>query len=251
MSGIVPDSFTEIWSVDFEFQQPGDNSERPWPLCMVARELRSRRELRLWRDELLKLRTAPLDVGPRSLMVAYAAAAEAACFLALGWPLPQNVLDLYAEHLLDVNGLGFSPKLNSLMAVMERHRLPSMSAMRKEAMRAKIIHQTAWSADEAREILAYCADDVDAGERLLRAMAAKGLIDWPRAIWRGNYMAATAHIAHHGIPVDADLYCQLVERWDSMQRTLIERVDANYGIFVGDSFNRKKFAAYLARNGIP
>lgn len=251
MSDVVPDSFSEVWNVDFEFRQPEDSSERPWPLCMVARELRSRRELRLWRDDLLKLRTAPFNVGPRSLVVAYAVAAEAACFLALGWPLPQNVVDLYAEHRLDVNGLGLPPKLNSLVAVMERHKLPAMTAAHKEAMRAKIIHQDRWSPDEAREILAYCADDVDAGERLLLAMAAKGRIDWPRAVWRGNYMAATAHIAHHGIPIDADLYRRLVERWDSLQHTLIERVDARYGVFVGDSFNRKQFAAFLVQHGIP
>jgi DNA polymerase I len=72
------------------------NSERPWPLCMVARELTSQREFRLWRDDLLKLRAAPLNVGDRSLVVAYAVAAEVSCFLSLGWPLPANILDLYA-----------------------------------------------------------------------------------------------------------------------------------------------------------
>src|SRR5262249_22337891 len=39
--------FREIWAVDFEFiADPGEN---PDPVCLVARELRSRRTLRLWR----------------------------------------------------------------------------------------------------------------------------------------------------------------------------------------------------------
>ena len=46
-------SFREVWLVDFEFQAPA--GERPRPVCMVARELRTGRLLRLWRDELLAL----------------------------------------------------------------------------------------------------------------------------------------------------------------------------------------------------
>jgi hypothetical protein len=248
---MIPARFHEIWNVDFEFRQPGDNSERPWPLCMVARELRTGREFRLWRNDLLRLSAPPFDVGENSLVVAFAVAAETACFLVLGWPLPANVVDLFAEHLLEVNGLGLSPKMNGLVAVMARHGLPAMTAAHKEMMRAKILGQEQWDAGEVAAILKYCADDVDAGERLFQAMVAKDLIDWPRAVWRGNYMAATAHIAHNGIPVDRDLYQRMTEHWPAMRRTLIERVDANYGVFAGDSFNRARFAAYLARNNIP
>ena len=42
--------------------------------------------------------------GPRDLMVAYAANAELSCFLALGWPFPCNVLDLYVETIAGING---------------------------------------------------------------------------------------------------------------------------------------------------
>jgi DNA polymerase-1 len=250
MSGL-PSRFTEVWNVDFEYRQPEDNSERPWPLCMVARELYTRQEFRLWRDELLKLRAAPFSVSERSVVVAYAVAAEARCFLVLGWPLPANILDLYAEHLLDINGLGLPGQACTFLGAMARPRLPVMTAAHKEAMRGKIIDQHHWSPDEMAGILAYCADDVDAGERLLQAMVGKGLIDWERATWRGAYMAATAHIAHNGIPVDAALHQRLAENWPRMKHTLIERVDAHYGVYVGDSFNRKRFADYLVRNGIP
>ena len=49
MFGALP--FNEIWAVDFEFKgEPGD---RPTPVCMAARELRSRQRLRLWADQLV------------------------------------------------------------------------------------------------------------------------------------------------------------------------------------------------------
>lgn len=247
----LPGKFLAIWNVDFEFQRPADNSEPPTPICMVAREFYSRREVRVFQEELRKLAVPPFDVGDTSLIVAFSAGAEASCFYALGWPMPANVLDLYAEHLVEVNGLGLSPKLNSLLAVLARHGLPGMAATRKDAMRDKIIHQTSWTPEEQTEALDYCAEDVDAGERLLPVMVRKGLIDWERALWRGAYMWASASIEHNGIPVDADLYCRLVGNWKAMQHALIERVDAGYGVYANDSFNRKKFAAWLAANGIP
>jgi hypothetical protein len=250
MSGF-PGRFREVWNFDFEFRQPEDKSERPWPLCLVAREFYTRQELRLWRDDLLRLRAAPFDVGEHTMVVAFAVAAEASCFLALGWPLPTHTIDLYAEHLLDVNGLKLPPKMSGLVAVMARHGLPAIAAAYKEAMRDKIIHQDSWVPDEVREVLDYCADDVDASERLLTAMAAKDLIDWPRALWRGAYMAATAHIEHHGIPVDIAVHRRLIENWPRMKHALIERVDARYGVYVHDSFSRKRFAAWLAGNRIP
>jgi hypothetical protein len=44
--------FDEIWPFDFEFiSRPG---ERPDVVCLVARELRSGRTLRLWHDQLGK-----------------------------------------------------------------------------------------------------------------------------------------------------------------------------------------------------
>ena len=39
----------------------------------------------------------PYPIGPDVLFVAYFASAELGCHLALGWPLPARVLDLYAE----------------------------------------------------------------------------------------------------------------------------------------------------------
>jgi hypothetical protein len=42
--------FEQIWAADFEFiANPG---ERPIPVCLVARELRSGRKIRLWADQL-------------------------------------------------------------------------------------------------------------------------------------------------------------------------------------------------------
>ncbi len=97
------DEYGEIWLCDFEFRSlPG---ERPDPVCMVAHEFRSGRRIWLWQDELLECEAAPFSVGPDSLFVAYYASAELGCFLALGWELPERVLDLFVEFRRATNGL--------------------------------------------------------------------------------------------------------------------------------------------------
>jgi hypothetical protein len=95
------DRFCEIWAVDFEFI--ARDGERPWPVCLVARELRSNRKVYLWRDQFGP--TAPYSTGPDSLFVSFQAAAELACHLVLGWPKPAAILDLYAEYRWLTNGL--------------------------------------------------------------------------------------------------------------------------------------------------
>ena len=86
--------FTEIWLVDTEYvSRPG---ERPVPVCLVAWEFRTKRKIRLWQDELGTL--PPYSLGPESLFVAYLASAEIGFHLALGWPKPARILDLYVEY---------------------------------------------------------------------------------------------------------------------------------------------------------
>jgi len=93
--------YREIWLADFEFMAGA--GERPVPVCLCARELRSGREIRIWRDEFGPL--PPYPTGVDSLFVAYMASAELGCHLALGWPMPERVLDLCAEFRCGTNGL--------------------------------------------------------------------------------------------------------------------------------------------------
>src|SRR5687768_2316430 len=92
------DRFAEVWAVDFEYvANPG---AKPTPICCVGIELRSGREIRRWGDAMRQ----PLPIGNDAVLVAYYAPAEMASYLALGWPLPAHVLDLFAEFRIFANG---------------------------------------------------------------------------------------------------------------------------------------------------
>ena len=95
------DDFEELWCVDCEFRAPA--GERPDPVCLVARELRTGRLVRRWRCEFSTL--PPYRTDGQALFIAYYASAELGCHLALDWPMPVNVLDLYAEFRSATNGL--------------------------------------------------------------------------------------------------------------------------------------------------
>jgi hypothetical protein len=94
--------FPQIWAVDFEFiSRPG---ERPGPVCLVACELRSGELIRVWQDDLRRLHAPPYPTDSSALFVAYLASAELGCHLALGWSMPERILDLYAEQKAATNG---------------------------------------------------------------------------------------------------------------------------------------------------
>jgi hypothetical protein len=130
--GAIPaiDAYREAWAVDFEFiAHPG---ERPVPVCLVARELKTGRTIRLWRDQFGPVPPYPIDAGV--LFVAYYASAELGCHLALGWPMPARILDLFAEFRDHTNGLGTIAG-NGLLGALAHYGLDCMGSTEKKEMR--------------------------------------------------------------------------------------------------------------------
>jgi len=215
---------------------------------MVARELRSGHTWRLWRDELRSRRLPPYSLGPDSLFVAYYASAEFGCHLALGWPLPARVLDLFAEFRVATNGKRVTCG-NGLVGAMAWHGLPAMDASEKDTMRQLILSGGPWSEQQRTDILAYCESDVDALAQLLPRMLPK--LDLPRALLRGRYMAAAARMEHAGVPIDTGALAQLRDHWDGLKTSLIAAMDRDYGVFDGTTFKAERFAHWLVSHDIP
>ncbi len=242
-------SFRQIWACDFEYSAGLDQGERPRPLCMVARELNSGRELRLWRNRLLRLRRAPFPVDATTLLVSYFAPAELGCFLELGWPLPARVIDLYAEFRAVTNIGGKRPLgFNSLLGALTYYGLASLDSDQKNSMRGRIQQGPPYTNDERRQILAYCAADVDAVARLFDRMAPS--LPWVQARLRGRYGAAVAHMERTGTPIDTGLWSDLAEVWEPLKQRLISTVDRDFGVYEDTHFRTDRFVAYLQRQRI-
>jgi hypothetical protein len=252
--------FEEVWLADFEFSQPP--GERPTPLCLVARELRSGRPVCLWQDDLRRYLQAPFRTDPGALFVAYLASAELSCFLALGWHLPRYVLDLYAEFRLLTSGLP-TPCGHGLLGALAFFGLRGgVDELTKDEMRRLAQRGGPYTWQERADLLAYCETDVDALADLLPAM--RGAIESPpnlppgdrgkafgQALQRGEYMKAVAHMERRGTPIDVPTLTALRGRWQDIERALIARVDGAFGVYDGgEHFDAAAFERYLARNGI-
>jgi DNA polymerase I len=235
--------FKAVVAVDFEFI--ATTGDRPVPVCVVARELRSGQRWRLWQDQLPS--APPFPVGPDTLFVSYYASAEIGCFKVLGWPRPANILDLFTEFRNLTNGL---PTIAGagLVGALAHFGLDGIGALEKKEMRDLVLRGGPWSDDERAAILDYCQSDVDALARLLPAMLP--YLDLPRALLRGRYMAAAAAMEHNGVPIDTATLELLRARWTGIQDDLIRAVD-EHGIYDGRTFKMDRWAGFLAAHDIP
>jgi hypothetical protein len=250
-------SFREVWAVDFEFTAPP--GERPKPLCLVARELRTDRLVRTWFDDSSPV-GPPYGIGPDSLFVAFYASAELGCHLALNWPMPARILDLFVEFRCLTAGLS-TPCGNGLLGALAYFGFDALDAAEKDSMRQLAIRGGPYTADEKRSLLDYCQGDVDPLARLLPAMLPKIIppsLNQDRqykalgqALLRGRYMAAAARMEWNGVPIDKETLAKLRENWDSIKSRLIEHIDKDVGVYDGQTFKADRFAAYLTRKHIP
>jgi hypothetical protein len=234
--------FRHVIAADFEFEVGA--GERPRPV--LAKDLRSSQEWRLWRDEFGAM--PPFPTGADALFTAFYASAELGCFKALGWPMPANVLDLFIEFRNARNGLP-TPAGFGLLGALAFFGCDTIGAIEKDEMRALVLRGGPWCGKERAAILDYCAGVVMALEQLLSAMLP--YIDLSRALLRGRYMKAAAAMEWNGTPIDLEMLALLRAHWTGIQDELIRQIDAEYGVFEGRTFKTERWERYLITNGIP
>lgn len=214
---------------------------------MVGLEVKSGKRVELFGDALLDATTCPYSVAADSLVVAYKATAELGCHLRLGWPPPENTLDLYPEFRCLTNDLKL-PKGSGLRGALHHYHLSTMVTLKKEAIRSLADRGGPWTESERSDLLECCGDEADALVRLLAKMIPS--LDLPHALERGRFMTAVARMERTGVPVDVGLVRRIRTNWTSIRRQFIEDVDADYGVYVGTRFSQEGFRRWLEREGI-
>src|SRR5262249_15368247 len=104
------------------------------------------------------------------------------------------------------------------------------AAVTKEDMRQLAIRGGPYTATERAALLTYCQSDVEALARLLVAMLPQ--LDLPRALLRGRYLGAVAHMEWTGIPIDTETLRDLRAAWEMIRRHLAREVNRTCGVFV-------------------
>ena len=159
--------FTEIVLVDFEFTStPG---ERPGPVCLVARELRSGRTIRLWRDQFGPSTLRDRTRRPvRRLLRQRRARLPSRARLADAGAGPRSLRRVPGPHQRPAHRAG-AGLLGALSSFRPRHHGRDREEGNAEA---RSWRGGPWSSRSAAAILDYCEDDVEALERLLPRHAA-------------------------------------------------------------------------------
>lgn len=252
MLNLLP--FKHIVAVDTEFEFGGHatleeakrSGERPRPVCVVAKELRSGQTWRTFRGEFGS--QPPFPTGSDTLMVAYYASAELGTFKALNWPLPVYVLDLFTEFRVRTNGLHM-PLGSGLLAALAYFGIVGIDLSEKKEMILLILSGGPWTPEQRAAIIKYCESDVLALECLLLAMAPD--LDLTRALLRGRFMRAAAIIEWNGTPIDTARLQLWRRHWTGIQDDLIAAIDCDYGVFDGRSFREESWQQWLSARDIP
>jgi hypothetical protein len=245
---IIAPEFEEAVLFDFEFnggtRNPRSDGNRPSVVCLVAWELRSGRRFRLWRDQLGK--EPPYRTDNRTVFFAFYASAELTCHLSLGWKLPINIIDLFAEFRCLTNHSGDHQPPAGLLAALDHFKLDSIEARTKEHWRDIVLRGGPWSDDERRGILDYCESDVAALDKLIPIMPVS---NFRQALLRGSYMRADAWMRHRGIPIDP-IYADLAAHWEALRGELIADLNMRFPFFEGVSLRQKLLENWLVQHHV-
>ena len=245
------DVYEDVITLDFEFVV--EDRERPRPICLVAKSLKTGAETKLWIVEGVQ---CPLPAGQEYLYVAYFASAEWNCFLSLGWDLPARIIDLYPEYRRMTNGaVGYTTRSGyGLLAAADAFGVTTMDTNHKTDMRELIMSGGPWSPEQQNDILKYCAHDVTITTKLFRQMWPKIATDrlaLTQALLRGRYTVAVAKMEFAGTPIDTVLLTKLKSNWPELRLHLIKAVDQDYGVYEGSTFKQSKFEHWVSAQAIP
>jgi hypothetical protein len=237
-------TFKGVVLPDFEYEiTPGG---LPNVLCMVVYELDEHlqhvRTVRWWRDDFGS--RPPFDIGPDTLIVGYSLWAELTCFLVLGWPFPQNVLDLHTAYLATSNILlpwdsDEGKPRKRLSDACRAYGIEGWENIDKGTI-AKDIGDGNWRKWGREVVIAYCEEDVAKSVELLRAQLRGGVpflgrrvigpIDVPRVMhWSEYSTKVIARVQARGIRIDVARWNLVQENKAKVIEALIRRLDPSYG----------------------
>jgi hypothetical protein len=232
---------------DFEFAT--NKLGFPVVRCVAFHDLTTGEQGSLWMDALASV---PAVFTGDYVMVAYAAKAELSCFLALGWPFPPRVLDLFFLYKRVINGDPTNKGSGLLAACASygiHHRYSETEKQRLQTLAAELNHQ--YTEQEMAELQAYCWEDVRVTAELYQAMAEEGLP--PNAYHWGEYAKAQTAMELEGLPVNRAKYECIRDNKEKLQHDVIDQLlaDPRYErVYQLYSFSIKGFTEFLNREAI-
>jgi DNA polymerase-1 len=231
------------WSVDFEFRQTPGCLPHPW--CVVGQCVETAEIRKLW----LSGNGPACPFEPPYRLVAHYAMAELGCYLALGWPMPDAVVDTMAEARTVLGQV--RPKGGwGLLPVAGHFGISTMTSEHKDSMR-ELACGTEVPLERRSDLVDYCLQDVLTLAAVWQKLSPR--VNLKQAELRGRFTMALAAIEARGIPVDTDLASRLINhREDIKDASWVEARSKYPGAVTGaGTFSASGWLAWCASEGIP
>ena len=218
--------FASIWCIVVAVEtRPGERLE---PIAIAAMDLAAAAVVQVGMPKLRGIRRPPYPTGPHTLILTVDAQLLAGCHLALGWRMPDRIIDLMVEsrnmrasRRVMVGGLA-----GALAAAGQPATLGLASGTSPKQMRRQL--------DAAIRLFAGIREGFDLGRSLLR----------------GRYLCAVACIEAAGVPIDSELIDRLSKDWAGLLERIVATVDKSFRIYRGLSLDARAFSEMLDRLGI-
>ena len=230
------------WIIDFEFRHPLGEQPRPW--CVVGKCVETGQVLRLWLDG----DNVACPFARPFCLVAHYAMAELACFAALGWPPPDQVVDTLAEARC-VRGQVPLADGWGLLSIARWLGVPAMSVSFKEEMRALAMAEEV-PLDRRDDLINYCQQDVEVLAAVWEKLNLQ--VDLGPAMLRGRYLKALAAVEARGIPADRDLIDRIQQHWAEIKHSAWAEAGCQYpGVITAKgTFSANGWVAWCAAHEI-
>jgi hypothetical protein len=223
--------FSRVVFVDFEYGVDANGQEILKCVCFYV--LPEGRMYKVWLYGCAPPR-CPFPTDASTLFVAFAAKADLRCMIALGWGVPERIIDARALARRVTNGwrrqpLGPKGKVHySLLAFLRLFGLDSIDAQEKDENRALALRDGSYSEAEQAKLMAYCAADVAALVRLFLKLLR--WVDLRADLFLGRFSVASARIA--GLPIDMPMLDRLEKYRSRVINKLIAEANGSDGPWV-------------------
>jgi hypothetical protein len=238
-----------VWVLDSEYQSVDAGIQHPHCLCAI--DLISRERVEVWLEPGTP---CPFLMTSDELFILWAADADILTFIAMGWPVPLNVIDPRVEWMrIDNGGNQYKPtgekKGHSLLDAARALGVKAIPDSVKKYWRDIAIRGGPFTEEEKIGLIRYCRSDVDCTVRVLLALwdlieLADPLI-YAQALIRGRYMAAAARCYATAIPLKMPSVKRLIRYAGPARLGLIQAKSDVFPVYKNDTFNFKLFAAFL------
>ena len=126
--------------------------------------------------------------------------------------------------------------------------MPHVTEVEKESYRQLIMSRTSYTGEEREAILAYCETDVTPLPGFSLLLRTPTAID--QALLLGEFIKVIAECEFRGVPIDVELLDRFKEHWTELKQDTVDRANAVYPIYDGQTLKQDRTTEWLASLGL-